>query len=85
MTDLRSQPWWTEADRAELDVVVHLLVDGLAAHEETGCTTCEAGYPPCPKVTRAIEAVVEWRDRRVLTSKAAWLRAIQDHLDLDAA
>jgi hypothetical protein len=80
LIDLRAQPWWTPADRAELELIAHRLVDGVFAHR-TGCETCAAGDLPCPHVRAAIEAVVEWRDLRVLLSRAEWLRARQDELD----
>jgi hypothetical protein len=81
--DLRDQAWWTPADAAELDLIVRELVDNAFLHRSK-CEICIAGER-CPKLRAAIEAVVEWRDLRVLASKAAWLRMIQDHLDLDAA
>jgi hypothetical protein len=77
--DVRSMAW-TEADGAELDLVVHEMVDDVFEHRQ-GCETCAAGYPPCPWVRAAVERVIEWRDDRVLRSKAAWLRARQDRLD----
>jgi hypothetical protein len=79
--DLRQQPWWTPADRAELDAFTRLMVDAVYGHREAGCEVCAAGYPPCPVVREAIERVVEWRDRRALLSRAAWLRTRQDELD----
>jgi hypothetical protein len=81
VSDLRQQPWWTPADRAELDAFAYGLVDAVDAHKAAGCEVCAAGYPPCPFVTEAIGGVVEWRDLRVLLSRAAWLRAWQDELD----
>lgn len=80
--DLRSIPWWTPADRAELDVFVHELVDEVHWHREAGCRACRAGYPPCPFVAETIERVIEWRDDRVRRSRAAWLRVRQDIDDL---
>jgi hypothetical protein len=81
MRDLREQPWWTDADRAELDVRAHELVVTAEAHRETGCEACAAGYPPCPFVRAAIDDVVGWRDDRILRSRAAWLRFRQDRLE----
>jgi hypothetical protein len=78
--DLRSQPWWTPADAAELDLLTRELVDKTFSHRFT-CEVCIAGHPPCPQIPAAIEAVIEWRDLRVLASKAAWLRVIQNWLD----
>ena len=81
MIDLRQQPWWTPADRAELDAFAYELVDAVHTHRDSGCELCAAGYPSCPVVRAAITRVVEWRDPRVLLSRAAWLRARQDRLD----
>jgi hypothetical protein len=81
VSDLRQQPWWTPADRAELDAFAQQLVDAVHAHRVAGCGVCGAGYPPCPFVTEAIAKVVEWRDRRIMLSRAAWLRTGQDALD----
>jgi hypothetical protein len=79
--DLRDQPWWTPADQAELEVFAYKLVDGVYEHRAAGCEVCAAGYPPCPVVTEATERVVEWRERRIMLSRATWLRARQDELD----
>jgi hypothetical protein len=79
--DLRAQPWWTEADRAELAVRTHELVVSAYAHRESGCEPCASGYPPCPFVLAVIAEVVTWRDDRILRSRAAWLRARQDRID----
>jgi hypothetical protein len=77
---LSEQPWWTAADRAELELFVHEFVDDILEHRMR-CSRCGAGYPPCPWVRAAIERVVEWRDVRVLRSKAVWLRVRQEELD----
>jgi hypothetical protein len=78
--DLRQQPWWTPADRAEFDALIRCLVDRLADHEGH-CELCAAGYPPCPHVCAAIENVITWRDMRVQLSVATWLRLGQDRLE----
>jgi hypothetical protein len=79
--NLREQPWWTAADAAELDVLVHELVAAVEQHRETGCRTCAAGYPPCPGVQAAITVAIEWRETRILRSRARWERSRQDRLD----
>jgi hypothetical protein len=38
-----------------------------------GCPRCN----PCVHVRNAIEEIVEWRELRVLRSKAAWLRRLE--------
>jgi hypothetical protein len=78
---LDEKPWWTPADRAELDAFAQQLVDAVHAHRAAGCEVCAAGYSPCPVVHEAIERVIEWRDRRIKLSRAAWLRARQDEQD----
>jgi hypothetical protein len=75
--NLAPSPWWTAADAAELDVLVHELVRVGFLHREA-CSCCRAGYPPCPRLGEAIETVIEWRDGRVLRSKAEWLRGRED-------
>jgi hypothetical protein len=73
--DLREQAWWSDADQAELDLVVHELVDSVFAHD---CATCTIGLRPCPQVQRAIAIALEWREARVLLSRARWERLCQD-------
>jgi hypothetical protein len=75
--DLRGQPWWTPADRAELDAIAHELVDTVFSHHEAGCRVCAAGWPPCPKVQKAIAVVEGWREARILLSRATWERSRQ--------
>jgi hypothetical protein len=75
--NLRSIPWWTPADRAELDVLLHELVDAVHDHRERGCRVCAAGWPPCPKVQKAIAIVERWREARILISRARWERSRQ--------
>jgi hypothetical protein len=76
--NLEAQPYWTTADQAELDVLVHELVRVAFVHRET-CETCrgERGVYHCDGIGEATAAVIEWRDGRVLRSKAAWLRMRQ--------
>jgi hypothetical protein len=83
--DLREQPWWTLADRAELDAIAHQLVDSVQSHRRAGCEVCAAGFPPCPKVQEAIAIAVEWRDARIVLSRAKWERARQDLFEFELA
>jgi hypothetical protein len=68
---------WTPADAAELDVLVHALVNGYAEHRRR-CRACatsgEPGSLPCPHLQAAIAEVVAWRDARLLLSRAEGLR-----------
>jgi hypothetical protein len=88
MTD--AVAFWTAADQAELDVLVHALVAGYFEHRGK-CRACRpdacadvhdaATCPrcnPCPHVGAAITAVVEWREARVLRSRAEALREIRE-------
>jgi hypothetical protein len=82
--ELTDQPWWSVADQAELDVVVHELVRVAFVHRER-CSVCSAGGS-CRAMGEAIAAAIEWRDGRVLRSKAEWLRIRQRaRVELDAA
>jgi len=74
---LSDMPWWTAADAAELDLLIRELVDALDRHRER-CAECGAGELTCRKAGAAIEAVVEWRDKRELASRAAMLRAREE-------
>jgi hypothetical protein len=73
-------PWWTAADQAELEVLVWHLVEGLTEHK-VKCPRCraelETGWP-CPLVGEAIDAVLDWRRRRDLLSRAQYLRRLAD-------
>ena len=68
--------WWSVADAAEQDLLIHELVDGY--YEHVG--PCDDR--PCRHVGEAIQAVLDWRRGRQLRSRAAYLRAEQDALDL---
>jgi hypothetical protein len=70
---LEALPWWTEADAAELDVLVDAFVRCVRVHRE-GCAICSLGGPWCDALRCAQVGVVDWRDSRILRSKAAWLR-----------
>jgi hypothetical protein len=77
---------WTAADQAELDCLIWELVDRLPEHRER-CARCraqkEAGFP-CPHVGAAIDAVLDWRRRRALLSRAESLR-LQRNRELERA
>ena len=75
--------FWTEADAAELDVLVRALVNGYFEHRER-CAICLAGTPyPCPRAQKAIAEVVEWRDARALLSRAEALREARRRLEAE--
>jgi len=73
--------WWTNADAAELDLLVFELAGGYHQHL-VACARCAMGYPPCPHVRRAIEAVLEWREARELRSRAEYLRSQRQRLEI---
>jgi hypothetical protein len=59
---------WTPADAAELDVLLNALVTAWFKHRPT----CD--LEPCPHLIEAIAEVMEWREARILLSKAQALR-----------
>jgi len=69
-----TEQWWTEADLAELDLVCWELVGAMRAHEEN-CLDCQLDAYGCATVRDLLDSVVEWRDRRLLLTKAQTLRA----------
>lgn len=72
-SSLPQQPWWTDADDAELDVLVDAFLQGLWRHKPA-CAACDTGQL-CASSVAALEVVLSWRRSRVLRSQAAWLRA----------
>jgi hypothetical protein len=72
--DLRAQPWWTDADRTELDALAYELVRVVFEHRES-CAVCAASYSPCPRVGDAIAVILDWRERRMRISRARWERS----------
>lgn len=75
---LGAHPWWTEADDAELDLLVHELVRAHAAHR-AGCRVCSLGGPWCHILADAFEGLLDWLRGRILRSKAAFLRFDQEY------
>jgi hypothetical protein len=76
-------PWWTSADAAELDVLVWKLVSDYSETHRPRCGVCRAGYPPCPQLREAVEAVVDWLTGRSLRSRAEWLREKLDDFEAE--
>lgn len=74
--DLSAQVWWTEADAAELDLLTHELVRVAFIHRER-CSICSAGSRWCEPMNEALAGLLEWREGRILRSKAEWLRVRQ--------
>jgi hypothetical protein len=66
--------WWTVADEAELALRARDLVDAISRHGGCahGCDVCRG----------LIQDVVDWRDRRVLKSRAEHLRREQFAADM---
>jgi hypothetical protein len=63
---------WTEADQAELDVLIWALCDCWHTHRRS----CR--LDPCPHLIEAIAEVVDWREARMLLTRAEELRAARD-------
>jgi hypothetical protein len=71
-------PWWTEADQAELDVLIKALVDVAFVHRERCAVCIQEGSALCIPLCAAIETVLDWRWYRSLRSKAEWLRCCEE-------
>ena len=69
--------FWTDADQAELDVLLHALVVDFFEHRKR-CGICLAGHEACPHLKAAIAVVLDWREARVLLSRAQALRGIEE-------
>jgi hypothetical protein len=65
---------WTAADAAELDCLVWALADGWHNHRRT----CD--LEPCSHLQEAIREVLDWREARILLSRADALRAMQNEV-----
>ena len=65
---------WTRADQAELEVLIWHLVEAAEVHQ-AGCWACYRLNRWCPPLADAFQAVLDWRNRRRLISRAEWLRA----------
>jgi hypothetical protein len=70
---LDSQPWWTDADKAELRLFVKEFVD--VAWEHKGCRACKPDW--CAVVRESFDSLLSWRHARILVSKAEYLRVQQ--------
>jgi hypothetical protein len=66
---------WTQADQAELDVLLAELVGAGFAHRD--CARCCSLGTWCAPMAEAFEAVADWRWRRSLLSRAHALREKQ--------
>ena len=75
MSAIPAPAWWTDADQAELDVIVNKLVEATLAHRE--CARCRERPAWCPPMEAAFEAVLNWLRARRLLSRAEYLRARQ--------
>jgi hypothetical protein len=70
-------PWLTEADLAEVDVVSRVLVNGIFEHKER-CRACRESRYGCSSLAAAIGHAVDWAELRALSSKAEALRSEQN-------
>lgn len=60
-TKLAEQPWWSEADAAQLDASVYALVDRYYG---------DTGSPDLPE---ALDLVVRWRNLAAYVARARYL------------
>lgn len=81
---LPDEPWWTEADQAEFAVHVKEFLDVVFLHKEW-CLECQGIYSWCKgrrcwcdDLLKAFQQLMDWRQARILVSKAEWLRVQQD-------
>ena len=74
---------WTEADQAELDLLIHEFVDAVALHHER-CSTCRETGRWCPLLGSACDVLLRWRSWRMRATRADRLRAGQDLVDAAA-
>jgi hypothetical protein len=70
---MKRNPWFTEADQAEIDLVAMALVDCAFTHREH-CSRCRELGRFCPPLAGAFGAAVRWAETRALASKAEALR-----------
>ena len=62
-------PWLTDADLAEMDVVARVLTDAIYDHKEK-CSVCREEGRYCRPIVGAIEDAIAWAERRTLSSKS---------------
>ena len=68
--------WWTAADEAELDAIIHALVKVAWAHRDCAC--CRELGTWCEPMREAAEQALDWRRSRALLSRAEFLRALHE-------
>lgn len=68
-----AERWWTAADDAELRLLCFRFAQAHYLHREL-CDHCKEQGPYCAPMLAAVEAVLSWREDRILVNKAAWLR-----------
>jgi hypothetical protein len=73
-------PYWTDADDAELMVLVHEFLGGIFEHNER-CSVCTKGEAWCAHVREAFNVVLDWLECRRAASFAAAMRARQNRID----
>lgn len=78
---LADQPWWTEADAAELELLSLELIGPLWRHFSR-CERCVLGPGSCDKAReageRGLAAILDWRHKRILQSKVAYYRSREE-------
>jgi hypothetical protein len=72
-----SDPWWTDADQAEFELLVFEFF-GLAFVHYAACPTCLAGKTVCTPYLEAVHGalnpILEWMRAREARSHAQWVR-----------
>jgi hypothetical protein len=64
-----SVSYWTKADQAEVEVLINELVEEWWGHDCDG--------DPCPHLAVALDVVESWMQRRLLKSRASYLRELE--------
>jgi hypothetical protein len=68
--------YMSEADQAEVDVLLHELVERFWAHRPN-CLTCWLGDGFCEPMRECLQIVIDFRDGLRLRAKARELRRLE--------
>lgn len=79
---LSEKRWWTDADQAELEVLIDAFVRGVLDHRAR-CPHCTTHEPWCENLRDAFDVVLEWRNTRARRSRAFWLREEADEVEAE--
>jgi hypothetical protein len=66
--------YWTDVDDAEQRLLCFYFAKAHYAHREA-CGICRYGGAYCDVLREAFDVILDWREGRILSRKAEWLRA----------